>query len=287
MMIDKNKLLAKYADNLAKSEYRNHYLRAARHFLDNTKELDRASIDEYIVKLQKIYRPGTVNFHFRVIRRLYAVNNLPWEYRPGEAPRIGQRDEYRPQLSTDIIRMMILATKNGKLFTDEQCFTALSTIYGLRRQELDNLQPKDIDLESNVLYVATAKSGRERYHLIPPEIRPYLKAHDFNKRYTMATLSQIFKRILIKSGVRKLTANAIGWHSIRMALLAGLVDAGVNILAVRAFLRFKAATRDLLMPARYYGSVVVGLGRIEPVPETTKVDEEVFSKHPFLGFWRA
>ena len=286
-MIDKNKLLAKYADNLAKSEYRNHYLRVARHFLDNTKELDRASIDQYIVKLQKTYRPSTVNFNFRVIRRLFAVNNLPWEYRRGEAPRIGQRDEYRPQLSTDIIRMMILAAKNGRLYTDEQCFIALSTIYGLRRQELANVQPKDINLETNALYIATVKSGRERYHLIPPEIRPYLKAHDFNKRYAIATLSQMFKRILIKSGARKLTANPIGWHSIRRALLVGLVDAGVNILAVRAFLRWKAATRDLAMPARYYGSVVVGLGRTEPVPETTKGDEEVFAKHPFLGFWKA
>jgi integrase len=285
-MIDKNKLLKKYAENLDKSDNKNHYLSYARHFLDNAEGLDRISIDHYIEGLKERYKPGSVNFVFRVIRRLFAVNNLPWEYRRSEAPRIGQGDEYYPQLSTDIIRMMILAAKNGRLYTDEQCFIALSTIYGLRRQELANVQPKDISLETNALYIATVKSGRERYHLIPSEIRPYLKAHDFNKRYAIATLSQMFKRILIKSGARKLTANPIGWHSIRRALLVGLADSGVNILAIRTFLRWKAATRDLAMPARYYGSVVVGLGRTEPMRETIKGDE-VFAKHPFLGFWKA
>lgn len=284
---DKDKLLAKYADNLAKSENRNHYLGYARDFLENAEGLDRASVDRYIEVLQERYKPGTVNFAFRVIRRLFAVNNLSWEYRRSEAPRISQGDEDSPRLPTDTIRVMILAAKNGRLYTDEQCFTALSTIYGLRRQEMENLQPKDIDLETNVLHIATVKSGRERYHVIPLEIQPYLKAHDFNKRYARATLSQMFKRILIKSGARKSKADTIGWHSIRKALFFGLMDAGINILAVRAFLRWKAATGDLAMPVRYYESIVVGLGQTKPVTEMTKRDEEVFAKHPFLGFWRA
>ncbi len=56
-MIDKNKLLAKYADNLVKSENRNHYLGYARDFLDNAEGLDRASIDHYIAGLQERYKP--------------------------------------------------------------------------------------------------------------------------------------------------------------------------------------------------------------------------------------
>jgi integrase len=286
-MIDNEKLLAKYADNLANSENRNHYLRNAQHFLDNAKGLDRASIDDYVAQLQEVHKPSTVNFKFRVIHRLYVVNDLPWEYRRGEAPLIRQGDEYRPQLSRDIVRMMILAAKNGKLYTEEQCFIALSTVYGLRRQELQSLQPKDIDLETNVLCVATSKSGRERHHIIPAEIRPYLKAHDFNKRYATATISQIFRRILVKSGAKKLTASRIGWNSIRRALLDGLLRAGVDGQTAQAFLRWKAGTRDLAIPTRYQGSVVVGLGRIDSVPKVTKEDKEVFAKHPFLRFWRA
>jgi len=282
----KKKYLKKYADNLERSENRNHYLKYARHFLDNAEGLDRASIDNYIEKLQKKFSPGTVNFAFRVIRRLFAVNELPWEYRQGEAPAIGQRDEYRPQLSPNVIEMLIVAAKNSKLFPDEQCFVALSTIFGLRREELANLRPADINLRSGAIYVATIKFGRQRYHLIPQEIEPYLAAHDFGSRYAVATLSQMFKRVLAKSGAGALRDRRLGWHSIRRALLDSLVNAGVNVLAARAFLRWKAAEGDMAMPSRYYGNVVVDLAETGPVLEEAKGDEDIFEKHPFLPFWR-
>jgi integrase len=282
----KKKYLKKYADNLASSDNRNHYLRYAGHFLNNADGLDRASIDNYIEKLQKKFSPGTVNFAFRVIRRVFAVNELPWEYRQGEAPAIGQRDEYRPQLSPNVIELLIVAAKNGRLFPDEQCFLALSTIFGLRREELANLRSKDINLKSGAVYVATVKSGRQRYHLIPQEIEPYLAAHNFGNRYAVATLSQMFKRILAKSGAGALRDRRLGWHSIRRALLDSLVDAGVSVLAARAFLRWKAAEGDMAMPARYYGNVVVDLAESGPVLEEAKGDEEIFEKHPFLPFWR-
>lgn len=290
-MIDKatkNKLLEKYADNLAKSANRNHYLRFARGFLDDTEGLDRVSIDRYVLYLQKErhYSPGTINFAFRVIRRLFAVNKLDWDYRQGEAPIIKQRDEYRPQLSPHVIEMLIVAAKNGKLFPHEQCFTALSTIYGLRREEIANLQPEDINLRVGSIYIATLKFGRERYHLIPEEIQPYLTVHDFKQRYAVATVSQVFKRILVKSGAGELKKLRLGWHSIRRPVLEGLIDNGVNILAARAFLRWKSATGELAMPSRYYGNVTVDLGQTSPVLEEAKGDEEIFQKHPFLPFWR-
>jgi integrase len=290
-MIDealKKQLLTKYADNLAKSKNQNHYLRFARDFLDNAEELNRASIDQYVTKLQtrKHYKPGSVNFAFRVIRRLFAVNKLDWEYRQGEAPVIGQRDEYQPQLGPRTIKMMIEAARNGKLSPDEQCFIALSTIYGLRREELANLRPADVKLKSGAIYIATVKSGRERYHLIPEEIRPYLAAHNFSERYAVATVSQMFKRILTKSGAGELRKKRLGWHTIRRALLDGLVDNGVNLLAARAFMRWKGASREVAMPARYFGNVIVDIGETEPILDEAKNDEEIFQKHPFLSFWR-
>lgn len=288
-MIDeatKNNHLAKYADNLANSENRNHYLRFARGFLDNAEGLDRVSIDRYMAGLQKKYSPGTVNFAFRVVRRVFKVNKLDWDYRQGEAPTIGQRDEYRPQLSPNIIEMMIVAAKNNKLFPEEKCFLALSTIFGLRREELANLRPEDINLKSGAIYVATVKFGRERYHLIPPEIRPYLAAHDFKKRYAVATLSQMFKRILMKSGAGELKSRRLGWHTIRRALWDGLVNNDVNLLAARAFMRWKGATGGLEMPSRYYGNMMVDLGQTEPVLDEAKGDTEIFEYHPFLKYWR-
>lgn len=286
-MIDKSKLLSKYADNLAKSKNRNHYLSYAKDFLEHTKGLDRASIEQYIADLRKRrYKPGTVNFAFRVIRRLFKVNNLKWEFRQGEAPTIGQRDEYRPQLSPRVIEMMIQAARDGKLYTDEACFLALSTVYGLRREEIANLTPADVDLRNGSIYIATLKRGRERYHLIPNEIKPYLAAHDFSKHYAVATVSDRFNNILEKCGARELTKMRLGWHSIRRPVLEGLVNNGVNVLAARAFLRWKSATPDLAMPSRYFGNVTVDLGQSAPVLEEAKGDKEIFEKHPYLPLWR-
>lgn len=288
-MIDeatKNKHLKKYAENLDKSENKNHYLSYARDFLDKAEGLDRASIEHYIEGLQKRYKPGSVNFAFRVIRRLFAVNKLDWEYRKGEAPIIGQRDEYRPQLSPHVIQMMIEAAKNSKLFPVEQCFLAISTTYGLRREEIANIKPDDVNIETGFLYIATLKHGRQRYHLIPPEIQPYLAAHDFSQRYAVATVSQMFRRILTKSGAGVLRDRKLGWHSIRRPVLEGLINNGVNILAAHAFLRWKSATGDLSMPTRYYGNEVVDLDGTEPVLNEAKGDEEIFAKHPFLPLWR-
>jgi len=295
-MIDKTlkkRLLKKYKDNLDNPKTRNHYLSYAQHFLDNAEGLDRASIDKHIEELQEDNKPGTVNFAFRVIRRLFKVNEselakdgVDWPYRPGEAPSIGERDEYRPQLSPHIIEMMIVAAKNGRLFAAEQCFLALSTTFGLRRGEMVNLQPDDINLRSNAIYIATLKSGRARYHLIPPEIKPYLEAHDFNQRYAEATMSQMLKRILRKAGAGTIKDDDLGWHAIRRAVFTGLINNGVNPMAARVFMRWKSASSDMAMPARYYGNAVVGLDEIEPVLEEAKGDEEIFQKHPFLPFWR-
>jgi len=290
----KKKLLGKYADNLSRSAYRNQYIGHARHFLENSNGLDRPSIDEYVSGLSPRYKPGTVNKIFRVIRRLYAVNDkllkdehdISWPYLHGEAPLIKQRDEYRPQLSVETIAAMITAAKNGKLFSDERCFVALSTTYGLRRAEMVNLRPEDINLKSRALYIATVKFGRERYHLIPPEILPYIEHHDFNERYGVATLSVIFKRIWLKSTAGGEILSGVGWHSIRRALYDNGVKNGIDPLAMRAFMRWKSATGDMAMPARYYGNVVVGLGVTTPVLNEAKGDEEIFVKHPFLPFWR-
>jgi integrase len=284
--MDKAKLLKVYAANLERSEGKSQYLKYARDFLEETAGLDRASIDAYLQTLRRKFKPGTVNFHFRVIRRLFAVNEIIWPYRRGEGPSIGQRDEYRPQLSPRVVGMMINAARTDRLFPDEQCFVALSTIYGLRREEISNLRPTDINLKSRAIYIATVKNGRERYHMIPPEIMPYLQAHDFAEVYPVSTLTKRFRRILAKSGAGELKGLRLGWHSIRRSSLDGLVNNGINILAARLFLRWKEATGDMAMPARYYGNVTIDLGEQAPVLEEAKGDEAIFEKHPFLSFWR-
>lgn len=284
--MDKAKLLQAYERNLSNARNKAYYLRVAKDFLDHSKGLDRSHIEAYIDSLKERYKPGTVNLIFRVIRRLYAVNGLTWEFRHGEAPIIKELDEYRPQLGPDIIQQMIYRAKEGKLYTAQRTFLALSMTYGLRREEMANIRTKDVNLRKNSLYVATLKHGRERYHLIPLEIKPIIALHDFDQVYPVGTVSAMFKRIIIMSGYRELRHVRLGWHTIRRALLTGLIDAGVPVLAARAFLRWRGSEGDMQMPARYYGNVVITSKDAEPVLQTAQGDHAIFEKHPFLPFWR-
>ena len=182
---------------------------------------------------------------------------------------------------------MIEAAKAGKLAPDESCFLALSTIYGVRRQEMMDMQAKDVDLKAGTIFIRTVKHGRQRYHLIPAEIADVIGGYDFTTQYSASTVSQIFWAVVNKSNLEPLQSERLGWHSIRRAVLSGLIDNGLNPFAARSFLRWKSTMGELAMPARYYSNVTIGLKGKKVVSEEAKGDKEIFEKyHPFLSFWR-
>jgi len=136
-MSERDDLLQKYASNLPDDRYRNHYVSYASNFLESAAALDKESINKYLAKLKRRGKsPGTINFAFRVIRTLFNVNRLEWPFRRGEGPQIRQRDEYKPALDPELVRIMVEAAKTGKLGDAPACFLALATVYGLRREEM-------------------------------------------------------------------------------------------------------------------------------------------------------
>jgi len=286
----REEIYKRYELNLAAAARKKSYLNVAEHFLTHANGLDRESIDRYIAGLKKKYKPGTVNLQFRIIRRVFAVNGLEWPYKRGEAPQIKQRDESRPQLHPDIIHDMVAVALNDKLWPHEAYYLALSTTYGLRRGEMTGLNGRDFDRNLTTLYVATEKGGRERYHLIPPEIRLFIEGHDLADRYADSTLNQMFHKIIAKSGnkdPREYGIERIGWHSIRSSVTRGLIVNGLDIIRVGKFMRWKTVSGDIAMPARYYDGQVIGKEGFAPIVDEAKEDEEVFEKyHPFLPFWR-
>ena len=280
-------LLEKYASNLPDSRYRNYYISCASKFLNSADGLDKKSINKYLARLKRQGKSaGTINFTFRVIRTLFNVNKLDWPFRRGEAPQIGQRDEYKPALDPELIKVMIEAAKNGKLDNSLSCFLALSTVYGLRREEMCDLEPGDLDFTANTIFISTAKFGRERYHLIPDEIKPYLERHDFNERYSPLQMSQLFWRIVNGSGLGALKPQRLGWHSIRRTVKTLLDDSGLSPYSVHSFMRWKGVEREFAMDVRYHASHFVGLEGTRLITEEAQSDKEVFEHHPLLLYWR-
>lgn len=286
-MSERDDLLQKYASNLPASANRPHYVSYAQNFLESATALDKESINKYLARLKRQKKSaGTINFAFRVIRTLFNVNRLEWPFRRGEGPQIGQRDEYKPALDPELVKVMIEAAKTGKLDSSPACFLALSTTYGLRREEMCDLEPGDLDFKKGTIFISTVHLGRERYHLIPEEIKPYLERHDFSKRYRLDQMSQLFWVVVNGAGLQALKPKRLGWHSIRRTVKTLLDNSGLDLFTVHSFMRWKGVERGFAMDVRYHASHFVGLGEDTVVTEEAESDKEVFEKHPLLRMWR-
>ena len=286
--MNKSELLEKYSANLSGSKNHNHYMSYAKDFLSYAKEMDKKSITKYTEHLRrKRMSPGTVNFAFRVVRRLFIVNGLEWPFNRGEAPLISQRDEDQPALGLRFIATMVNAAKEKRLPANEAAFLSLSTVYALRREEMANLRPPDFSFRNNTIYVATLKHGRQRYHLIPPEIKPYLQKHDFKTEYSLTIMSQMFWRIVNHCGIEELKQYRLGWHSIRRTLITLLHKARIDPFSVHQFVRWKGAGEGgLAIDARYHATSFIEPEGKRTVAAEAEGDKEIFEKHPLLELWR-
>ncbi|MFC1968826.1 hypothetical protein ACFLVX_05540 [Chloroflexota bacterium] len=132
---------------------RTHYISYATKFLifASGTPLDRKVVEKHLQHLRKEgYSDDTINFAFRVIRRLFVANNLPWDFRRGEAPEIRESEVFA--LDPDDIAEMIRA--KDRLTPQESALLALYTTYGLRRTELAAITPRELDMKSNAISVA-------------------------------------------------------------------------------------------------------------------------------------
>jgi len=260
---------------------RNLYLSYAKRFLDfaSGRELDRKAVEDYLKVLRKQgYSDGTINFTFRVIKRVYDCNGIPWTFRRGEAPQIRESEVFAPALDPEDIGEMI--TAKDKLTPQERAFLALSTTYGLRRTELASISPSDLDFNTNTVFIMTAHRGRQRYHIIPPEIKPYLEDYNFASMNQFEA-STVFLSIEDKAGLQHI--DGVGWHAIRRTVDTLLLDK-LPEATVADFMRWKSRG---IMPQRYYATRFVGRkGGIVLSKESRSVDEKVFEVHPFLPYWR-
>ena len=285
--MDNSKLLEQYAKGLAsEGNTRTLYLRFARDFLEYAEgDFSKEKVNNYLDHLRKRhkYSDGTVNFAFRIIRTLFQRNGLEWPFRRGEAPAIREDSIQAPALHPNTIgRIIETVRKNGE--ADEAAFIALSTTYGLRRVEMMELTQNDVRIRDRTIHIATAKHGRERTHLIPPEIIPYLERYDFNQRVSEFGLFVLWHRIEYKIGLNH--TDQVGWHSIRRTLNTLLLRR-LPEATVMSFLRWKQRTSSH-MPFRYSAIRFVGEEGVttEVIGEALDVDNEVFQVHPFLEYWR-
>jgi len=138
----------------------------------------------------------------------------------------------------------------------------LSTIYacGLRIQEGVHLQVKDIDAERAVIHIRNSKGGKDRYVPLPQPIlnllRRYWVTHrnpswifpsrreagyrieTATKPMTVRAVQRVFEFALQESGVQK----AATVHTLRHSWATHLLEAGVNLRVIQAYLGHASPT---------------------------------------------
>lgn len=281
-----NSMLDNYAKNLGSTgRTKNLYLNYAEDFLDYADgSFTRETIEKYLGHLRHIhkYSDGSVNLIFRIVRTLFNRNNIEWPFRRGEAPVIREDRIEAPALDPNIIREMIEAVKESEE-PDEKAFLAISTTYGTRRIEMVQLTQADVNLKGKTIHIATVKHGRERTHLIPEVIVPYLKEYNFDIGISEFSLFTLWYRLEYRIGLEH--TDQVGWHSVRRTLDTLLAD-HLPPNTIRMFMRWKKGTSSDMV-FRYSALKFVGREGLttKVIGEAKDVDTKVFEVHPFLKYW--
>lgn len=129
---------------------------------------------------------------------------------------------------------------------------ALMLIYsgGLRRSELLNLRPGDVDLTRGTIFIRGGKGRKDRQTLLArnliPDIKQYIEHYKPRKwlfegtggaQYSAASLQAIFKRALMAAGVNKDAT----LHTLRHSFATHLLEAGTSTRFIQVLLGHASA----------------------------------------------
>lgn len=177
----------------------------------------------------------------------------------------------REALSCEEVKQLIAESK--KLFgTIEIGYLVLSTIYGLKRIEIYNIEEDSIDIDNKVFRIKPVKStDQARYHVIPSKILSFMSNLKDSLKMVKGKppvlhYNYLFDEMCVRSNIR--LRPRLGWESVRRTLACELAVSGVNSNIIECFMGLKTRETELLL--KY---------------DWKRVDEAVFEKHPFLRSW--
>jgi len=225
---------------------------------------DRDDVIRYLCYLREQgYRQSSIDVMVRPLKLLAQIQG--WTFPRLAMPKMRDGDVRRPMFSHDEVCQMI---RRGKevLSAREVAYLALSTTYGLRREELSGLGRID-----GKVTVDTVKGGPVTTHVVPGEIKPYLAGY---KRSGVRYMSFVFGRVIKKLDI-SLPRENYGWHAIRRALATELLYTDVSLINLVRFMRWS----DGSVKGQFGMLAIYGKRNQE------EIDRSVFKVHPFLPVW--
>lgn len=169
------------------------------------------------------------------------VMHKEWDGFKIKRPR---RTQKMPEvLSINEVERMIASTSNIK----HRAMLTIMYSAGLRRMELLQLKPGDIDSERMLIKVKQGKGKKDRYSLLSTKALELLRLHyrlnrpktylfEPNGRAGMEVSDRTIDQIVKQSAKRvKITKN-ISCHTLRHSFATHLLEKGVNIKLIQEFL---------------------------------------------------
>lgn len=267
-------------------------------------EWNKSLVNAFLTQLRaEGYSPGTVRSVYGIVKRVFdaarvvheserarlisEVNpadpsavasvlqamSLPgptWDFGKRAAPRVEAQDVVKPAATLEQLSAMVAAAKKGVLSVAERAYLAVSSIYGLRREELCLIQPEHIDWGKETIYVMTTKGGERRNQLLCEEIMPYLAEYGFKEVLSLFQMSALYQRVAFKAGLE--LPYGSGWHSPRRFLDTALRDL-CGELETKIFLRWRISASSEMVE-RYYSR------------DPLVIDAQVLAAHPVVALWR-
>lgn len=209
------------------------------------------------------------NIAYWAVKRLYIVNK--WDF--PDSLEVGPRtpEFYQQQTPVfgvpEISKLVLWAKENAN--PQEAAMIAISTTWGLRREEMRRIEPEDV--QNGIFVVRTGKHGRARAHIIPPEIEPYIRGYDFEPRLSLTYLSNLFMIVCYKGEVPR--KDGTSWHGVRRTIAGFLEDKGWAESKIANYLRWSTSRRGMAM--RYAMAT----------REDKEVDQDAYLQLHWLRLW--
>lgn len=238
--------LKRYANNTVKT-----YVSCFEAFINHYRHIEPESINENDIRayLQKLIQEGSSNSYINqainAIKFYYeVVMEMPNRFYGMERPRV---EEKLPQvLAKEDVLAIIEKTNNVK----HRCIVSLLYSAGLRRGEVLNLKPDDIDSKRMVIRVCSGKGNKDRYTILSEklliDLRKYFlewhpKTHLFEgpkgNQYSAESVVKIVKEAARKAGIRK----RVTPHILRHSFATHLLESGTDLRYIQVLLGHKSS----------------------------------------------
>lgn len=237
--------LKRYANNTVKT-----YVSCFEGFINHYKDRQLIDLDENDVRLylQKLIKGNashsyinqainSIKFYYEVVlempNRFYAIER-PWA------------EEKLPQvLAKEEVLSIIENTNNIK----HRCIVSLLYSAGLRRNEVLNLKPNDIDGKRMVITVRSGKGNKDRLTILSEKLvvelrQYYLQWRPTNflfegpgsARYSAESVASIVKAAAQRAGIKK----NVTPHMLRHSFATHLLESGTDLRYIQVLLGHKS-----------------------------------------------